>query len=131
MWVLIVGVVLLVIELLTGSFYILWYGIGLVASGAVGWAIGSEEWIWQSAAGLVIGHILLVLLRKRLIVSRRSDERRDEFLLEEGEGVIKDANLVEFRGTIWRYEGEGEFAAGERVIVRPDSGGNRVNVRKK
>ncbi|MDR1912210.1 MAG: hypothetical protein LBQ52_07700 [Helicobacteraceae bacterium] len=131
MWVLIAGAALIALELVTGSFYLLWYGIGLAISGAVGWAIGSEAWIWQSAIGLAIGFVLMLLLRKRIIF-RRKNEQKDEFLLVEGEGTIKEGGLVEFRGTLWQYEADGsaEFAVGERVIVRP-SAANRVAISKR
>ncbi|MDR2034515.1 MAG: hypothetical protein LBP89_07790 [Helicobacteraceae bacterium] len=130
MWVLIAGAALIALELVTGSFYLLWYGIGLAISGAVGWAIGNEAWIWQSAIGLAIGFILMLSFRKRIIVKRKN-EQKDEFLLVEGEGTIKEGGLVEFRGTLWQYktDGDAEFAVGERVIVRP-SAANRVAISK-
>ncbi|MDR2152187.1 MAG: NfeD family protein [Helicobacteraceae bacterium] len=130
-WVLIAGVALVALELVTGGFYLLWYGIGLAVSGAIGWAIGSDEWAWQIAIGMAIGLVLMIVFRKRL-VRKRKNEPKDEFLLEEGEGTIKEGDLVEFRGTLWRYDAEvgAQFAVGERVNVRPQPGA-RVLVRKK
>jgi membrane protein implicated in regulation of membrane protease activity len=132
MWVLIAGICILTLELLSGSFYLLWYGIGLIISGSVGWAIDSDAWIAQSAIGLGIGLVLMIAFRKRLsdkiIMGRKI---KDEFLLEEGEGVIKENDLVEFRGTTWRYEKDKDevFEINERVIVKPTST-NRVFVKK-
>ncbi|MDR1451567.1 MAG: hypothetical protein LBI57_04455 [Helicobacteraceae bacterium] len=130
-WVLIAGATLIALELVTGGFFLLWYGIGLAVSGAVGWALGSEKWALQVAIGLAIGLALMIVFRKRL-VRKRSGERKDEFLLEEGVGTIKDESLVEFRGTFWQYDAPDgiEFVAGERVIVRPASD-LRVSVAKK
>jgi membrane protein implicated in regulation of membrane protease activity len=131
MWVLIIGVAILALEVAVGSFYLLWYGLGLIVSGAVGWALGSEEWIMQGVIGLGIGLVLMVAFRKRLAEKMLGKKIRDEFLLEEGEGVIKDGGLVEFRGTTWRYDKEksDEFEINERVIVRPTKT-NRVFVKK-
>lgn len=132
MWVVIAGILLIALEIITGNFFILWYGIGLALVGAIGWALGFESAqaiLWQTAIGFVIGHILLVLLRKKFIF-KRAVEPRDEFLLEEGEGIIKEGELVEFRGTLWRYEAsDQEFAIGERVKVEPLAN-NKVGVRK-
>ncbi|MDR1460505.1 MAG: hypothetical protein LBI78_02545 [Campylobacteraceae bacterium] len=131
MWVLIIGVLILALELVSGSFYLLWYGFGLIISGAVGWAIGSEAWVVQSATGLGIGLILMVTFRKRLYDKVMGRKIRDEFLLEEGEGVVKENNLVEFRGTTWQYDKDKDetFEINERVIVKPTKT-NRVFIKK-
>ena len=128
---LIASAALIALELATGGFFLLWYGIGLAISGAVGWAIGSDKWAWQIAIGLAIGLALMIVFRKRLVRKRR-DEPKDEFLLEEGEGTVKDDVLVEFRGTLWQYDAPdgARFAAGERVNVRHASG-LRVFIEKK
>ncbi|MDR0579737.1 MAG: hypothetical protein LBG21_03955 [Campylobacteraceae bacterium] len=131
MWVLIVGILILALELLSGSFYLLWYGIGLIISGAVGWAVGSDAWIIQGAIGFGIGLVLMIVFKKRLADKIMGRKIKDEFLLEEGEGVIKEDGLVEFRGTTWRYDKEKDktFEINERVIVKPTHA-NRVFVRK-
>jgi membrane protein implicated in regulation of membrane protease activity len=56
---------------------------------------------------------------------------KDEFLLEEGEGVVKEDGLVEFRGTTWQYDKEKDetFEVDERVIVKPTNA-NRVFIKK-
>jgi membrane protein implicated in regulation of membrane protease activity len=131
MWILIIGVIILALELAVGSFYLLWYGLGLIISGVIGWAIGSEDWIMQGVIGLAIGLVLMIFFRKRLAEKMLGKKIKDEFLLEEGEGVIKEGGLVEFRGTTWQYDREKNevFEIDERVIVRPDKT-NRVFVKK-
>jgi membrane protein implicated in regulation of membrane protease activity len=131
MWVLIIGVVILALELAVGSFYLLWYGLGLIVSGAVGWAIGSENWIVQGVIGLAIGLVLMVAFRKRFAEKMLGKKIKDEFLLEEGEGVVKEGGLVEFRGTTWQYDADKKesFEINERVIVKPTKT-NRVFVKK-
>ncbi|MDR2081629.1 MAG: hypothetical protein LBP54_07085 [Campylobacteraceae bacterium] len=131
MWILIIGVIILALELAVGSFYLLWYGLGLIISGAIGWAVGSEDWIVQGVTGLAIGLVLMILFRKRLAQKLLGKKIQDEFLLEDGEGVIKEGGLVEFRGTTWRYDKEKSeiFEINERVVVRPTKT-NRVFVKK-
>ncbi|MDR2100198.1 MAG: hypothetical protein LBP40_05170 [Campylobacteraceae bacterium] len=131
MWVLIIGVVILALELAVGSFYLLWYGLGLIVSGSIGWAIGSEDYITQGVIGLGIGLVLMIIFRKRLAEKMLGKKIKDEFLLEEGEGVIKEGGLVEFRGTTWRYDNEkGEiFKIDEKVLVRPTKT-NKVFIKK-
>jgi membrane protein implicated in regulation of membrane protease activity len=131
MWILIIGVIILALEIAVGSFYLLWYGLGLIVSGAIGWALGSEDWIIQGVIGLAIGLVLMVAFRKRLAEKVLGKKINDEFLLEAGEGVIKEGGLVEFRGTTWRYESEKNetFEINEKVLVRP-SKTNRVFVKK-
>jgi membrane protein implicated in regulation of membrane protease activity len=131
MWVLIAGVLILALELLSGSFYLLWYGFGLIVSGAVGWALDSDAWLIQGVTGLGIGLVLMILFRKRLCGKMMGRKIRDEFLLEEGEGVIRENGLVEFRGTIWQYDKNKDeiFEINERVIVKPTKT-NRVFIKK-
>ncbi|MDR1006989.1 MAG: hypothetical protein LBL65_00290 [Campylobacteraceae bacterium] len=131
MWILIIGVIILALEVAVGSFYLLWYGLGLIISGAFGWAIGSEDWIIQGVIGLAIGLALMIVFRKRLAEKMLGKKIKDEFLLEEGEGVIKEGGLVEFRGTMWQYDvgKEENFSVNERVIVKPTKT-NRVFVKK-
>ncbi|MDR2790594.1 MAG: hypothetical protein LBB59_06435 [Campylobacteraceae bacterium] len=131
MWILIIGVIILALEIAVGSFYLLWYGLGLVISGAIGWVIGYEDWIIQGVAGLAIGLVLMIFFRKRLAEKMLGKKIKDEFLLEEGEGIIKEGGLVEFRGTTWRYDKEKNeiFEINERVTVRPTKT-NRVFVKK-
>ncbi len=127
MWVLIAGIALLFCELLTGSFYLLWYGLGLFVSGGAGLIFGLDSWMVQSVIGLVLGVILMVLFQRRF--SQKEAVIQDEFLLESGEGIIREEGVVEFRGTLWKYETDVPYQKGERVFVTP-SGGNRVRIKK-
>lgn len=131
MWVLIAGFVLILLELATGSFYLLWYGIGLALTGAVGWAIGDEHYLVQSFIGLAIGAALMFSFRKRILNKISKNNKRDEFLLEKGKGVVIENSLVEFRGTTWKYENKTNevFEIGEEVLVIPTNS-NKVLIEK-
>lgn len=132
MFVTIFGVLLIVLELVTGSFYIFWYGIGMIISGGAGWILKSNNWTLQGAIGLGIGLILMILFQKKLLEKLKLTKHiKDEFLLEPGEGVIKENCIVEFRGTTWQYENNKneKFEINEKVLVIP-SKNNRVIVEK-
>ncbi|MFV0481193.1 MAG: NfeD family protein [Campylobacteraceae bacterium] len=131
MWVLIAGIIVLALEVLTGSFYLIWYGIGLSLSGAVGWAIGSDAWVIQSVIGLLIGLILMFAFRKRFLHKISTNKNRDEFLLVSGKGIVRENGLVEFRGTTWKYESKSNdiFKINEEVQVTPTTS-NTVFIEK-
>lgn len=131
MWVVIVGFILILLELATGSFYLLWYGIGLVLSGATGWGFGNENYLIQTVIGLAIGAVLMFSFRKRVLNKISKNNHRDEFLLEKGKGVVLENSLVDFRGTTWRYENKTDdtFEIGEEVFVIPTTT-NRVFIEK-
>lgn len=131
MWVLIAGFALILLELLTGSFYLFWYGIGLALSGATAWIIGDEHYLIQLVIGFAIGAILMFSFRKRVLGKISKNSKKDEFLLEKGKGIIIENYLVEFRGTTWKYENNTDdtFKIGEEVLVIPTNT-NRVFVEK-
>lgn len=127
MWILIFGTILLVIELLlVNSFYILWYGIGFILSGGIGWLFGYENYTIQGFIGVAIGAILMFLFRKKLLSKIFKINNKDEFLLEKGRGVVLEDSLVKFRGTTWKYENRSDdtFETGEEVLVIPATNNN-------
>ncbi|MDR0747912.1 MAG: hypothetical protein LBE89_08555, partial [Helicobacteraceae bacterium] len=127
----IAGAILIALELATGGFFLLWYGIGLLISGSIGWAIGNNDWVWHTVIGLSIGLVLMILFRRRF-VHKNKHEPKDEFLLEEGTGEITENDMVNFRGTLWQYESNdsnAQFSVGEKVRVFPAKG-NVVTIGK-
>ena len=131
MWILIVGFILILLELVTGSFYLLWYGIGLALVGSVGWAISDEQYYIQLFIGLAIGAVLMFSFRKRVLNKISKNNKIDTFLLEKGKGIVVENSLVDFRGTTWKYESNADelFEIGEEVLVTPTST-NRVFIGK-
>ena len=98
-----IGVVLCITEFIFFSFYLLFFGIGF-------------EWSFQILAVLVLAFILLALLKaplKSKFMSRK-ESFNEEFLDEAGVGEIRE-NMVYFKGTLWKYDGN--LANGEKVTV--------------
>jgi membrane protein implicated in regulation of membrane protease activity len=105
LWV-IVGMVLVIAELVTGTFYLLVLGAGALAAAVVAWA-GGNELIQAVVAGVVaIGGAWFVHHWHE--AHRKSDEGRTNFL-DRGQPVVlegwsnESAGIarVKYRGTSW------------------------------
>lgn len=99
------GVILMGLEMLVGSFYIFWFGIGFFVVGIIEYFVPFSGAIYQISTALIISLILLFTLKKRVnfLLSRSEKEIKDDFLNEEGEGIIKEG-MVFYKGTMWLYE---------------------------
>ena len=110
-----IGAVLCALEFTLFSFYLLFFGLAFIIVGAVNFGF-DFEWPYQilGVAGLAI--ILLVLLKaplKSKFMSRK-ESFNEEFLDEAGVGEIRE-NMVYFKGTLWKYDGN--LPNGEKVRV--------------
>ena len=121
-----IGALLCVAELMLFSFYLLFFGVAFIIVGAVNFGFGFE-WSFQILAVLVLAFILLALLKAPLKSKfmARKESFNEEFLDEAGVGEIRE-NMVYFKGTLWKYDGNltnGEKvrvlgAKGDKVILR-------------
>lgn len=100
-----IGIVLMGIEMMLGSFYILWFGIGFFVVGAIEYFLPFPSAMYQISTALIISLVLLFALKKKVNFWLRHSEKeiKDDFLNEEGEGVIKEG-MVFYKGTMWEYE---------------------------
>ena len=108
MWVLwvIVGIVLIIAELVTGTFYLLVLGVGAFAAAGVSWAGANALVQALAGGGVAIGGAVLV--HHWHAVHRMADEGRANFL-DRGQPVVLEgwaneaANLarVKYRGASW------------------------------
>lgn len=117
------GVLLVVAELLVGSFFILFFGLGFLVVGILCFFV-NFSWYVQILLASILSFIFLIVL-KRPIKERfyaSKNEVKDDFLNESGEGEIKEG-MVYFKGTLWHYDGN--LKDGERVFV-VGTKGNRV-----
>lgn len=123
LWVLwiIAGLVLVIAELVTGTFYLLVLGLGGFAAAVVAWA-GGNALLQVAAFGVVaIGGVLLVHHWHE--ANRKADEGHSNFL-DRGQPVVlegwanESAGLarVKYRGTSWDAR-----VAGARVRPTPGS----------
>ena len=111
-----IGALLCVAELMLFSFYLLFFGVAFIIVGAINFGF-SFEWSFQILAVLVLAFILLALpkapLKSKFMAKKESFNA--EFLDEPGVGEIRE-NMVYFKGTLWKYDGN--LAEGSKVQVR-------------
>ncbi len=100
---LIIGVVLIIAELALFSFYLIFFGIGFLIIGIFSFFV-FFGWNWQILTAFVIGLVLLILFRKK-IVNRffKKSLVKDDFLNESGFGIIKNG-MVFYKGTFWKCD---------------------------
>ncbi len=114
-----IGVVLIGLEMLVGTFYILWFGVGFFIVGAIQYFFPFSNGLYQISLALTISLILLLLLKNfiKKILKTPEKEIKDDFLNEAGEGVIKEGMLF-YKGTLWEYEPKDlHVKNGDRVKV--------------
>jgi membrane protein implicated in regulation of membrane protease activity len=130
LWWALIGIVLIIVEMLTGTFYLLVLGIAaLAASGAA--------YLWQSfwvqavvTAAVAVAGVILV---KRF---RGSDQRSPERGLDIGQTVMLDAWISEtdglarvtYRNAQWEARVTGERVPGGRVFYIHAVDGNTLSV---
>lgn len=122
-WWLVVGTVLVIAELFTGTFVLLMLGIGALAAGVVG-LFGAPGW-FMGVVFAVVSSVALWLLRpwinKRFGKGREMGlaaiEGADVLVLEK---VSSDSGMVKIEGELWRarpYDVAQTYEPGERVRV--------------
>lgn len=129
-WILL-GLILLGLELMVGTFYLLFLGLAAVVVGLIGvFGFDGPLWLeWLLFTGLSVG-LVLMLRRPLLGKFRIQSELRDIDSLT-GEAAVAsepiapgDLGKVEMRGTSWnaRNVGETPLAAGQRCRVEEVQG---------
>ncbi len=120
---LIIAVVLLIAEMTTFTFYLLWLGIGAIG-GTIVAAIAPDAWLLQI---IVAGFIAVVLtfttkpLTSRIQGKRGFQDPIDDLVGREGE-VVEDIEagamgIVKVGTETWSATADSPIAKGERVIV--------------
>ena len=110
-----IGALLCALEFMLFSFYLLFFGLAFIIIGAVNFGI-AFEWPYQILGVAALAIVLLALLKaplKSKFMSRK-ESFNEEFLDEVGVGEIRE-NMVYFKGTLWKYDGN--LANGEKVTV--------------
>ena len=110
-----IGALLCVAELMLFSFYLLFFGLAFIIIGAVNFGV-AFEWPYQILGVSALAIVLLALLKAPLKSKfmARKESFNEEFLDEAGVGEIRE-NMVYFKGTLWKYDGN--LANGEKVTV--------------
>ena len=110
-----IGALLCVAELMLFSFYLLFFGLAFIIVGAVNFGF-NFEWPYQILGVSALAIVLLALLKAPLKSKfmARKESFNEEFLDEAGVGEIRE-NMVYFKGTLWKYDGN--LPNGEKVRV--------------
>ena len=119
-----IGALLCVAELMLFSFYLLFFGVAFIIVGAVNFGF-NFEWPYQILGVAALAIILLVLLKAPLKSKfmAKKESFNEEFLDEPGVGEIRE-NMVYFKGTLWKYDGN--LAEGSKVQVRGIKGNKAI-----
>ncbi|WP_276358221.1 NfeD family protein [Cohnella caldifontis] len=132
----IIGVILLIAEMLTLTFYLLWLGIGAIAAGVIALALPGS-FTAQGITCAVIA-LLLTLFTKRLTrvirVSKGYHDPIDELIgkhgiVEEDVGEGKPG-IVKVGGETWTAVSKQNLRKGEAVVV-VDRGTTTLEVEKR
>ncbi len=130
---LIAGFLLVIVELLTGTFYLLVLGIACFAGAALAFAGGGFEWQALVAAVVALAGLLFVQRYRRTMEPKRMQgldyaqpARFDSWVSREG-GRAR----VKYRGTLWDAQIIGEISGEDGEILYVKSvDGNSLNVTK-
>jgi membrane protein implicated in regulation of membrane protease activity len=134
-WV-VLGFVLVIAELLTGTFYLLVIGIGAFAAAVVAW-LGGNELVQAVVGGVVALGGTVYVHRSRH--AGRADLNREEGMLDRGQPVVLEgwaneaAGLarVRYRGTSWDARianGEAHPVPGATLYIASQEGNTLVLV---
>ena len=116
------GFLLIASEMLVTAFIMLWFGFGIIIVGIISYFYAYTDGIWQLASASIIALLLLIVLRNKFVreflnpVDKLPEEN---FLNEEGQGVIKDGKVY-YKSIFWTPDNLGninDFEEGEVVDV--------------
>lgn len=124
-----IGIVLMGLEMMLGSFYILWFGIGFFVVGAIEYFLPFPSAMYQIATALSISLVLLFTLKRKVsyLLSNSEKEIKSDFLNEEGEGIIKEG-MVFYKGTMWEYEPKSLHVKEGLHVKVLSTKGNKANI---
>lgn len=125
MWIvwLIIGILLIVAEMLTLTFYMLWIGIGAFAGAAFAFFF-PDAYLWQVLLGGTVVIVLTIFTRPLTRKVRRSKGFKD--VIDELEGkqgeVVRDIEtgslgIVKVGNETWSAAADEPIHQGERVII--------------
>jgi membrane protein implicated in regulation of membrane protease activity len=119
----IVGIVLVIAEVLTFTFYMLWLGIGALAAGLTAWFL-PEQFLLQFAVGAAVALALTFYTRSFARKIKQTEGFHDK--IEEligSKGVVLEPITVEGLGIVrvgnetWSAKADEEIAKDETIVV--------------
>ena len=136
-WFVLAGV-LVILEIFTGTFYLLMVALGLLAGGIAAWA-GSADYVQLTVAAIVGVAATYALRRKRIGIVPAVDAARDpnvnldigqSIVIEswrQAEGGIPSARAM-YRGAMWDVELAPGAVARQGTFIIVEIRGNRLVV---
>ena len=112
------GIVLIGLEALIVSFFLVWIGIGFVVVAAMTYFGLFESGTAQIAVAVSIGLVLLLALRKwSMNIVNETQDNTEEKVHKSGVGVI-DGGMIKMDGTYWQSDDDlSQYKDGDRVEV--------------
>jgi membrane protein implicated in regulation of membrane protease activity len=95
------GFLLIGIEIMLFSFYLLWIGLGFIAVSLLSLFINFDNGITQIAIALIIGLVLLVVFKKPLEKTMTAHDDSETAVHVSGMGIITDG-AIKMNGTYWQ-----------------------------
>lgn len=109
------GLFLGILELLIGSFYIIFFAIGFLIIGAINF-INPLSLANQLALVAIISIFLLIIFKK-FFKRKNISTYNDDFLNESGEGIIKNG-MIYYKGSFWQSNEISHLKDGDIVQIR-------------
>lgn len=105
-WVLIsLGLVLLAVEMFSALFILLWFGIGLIVVGLLGFTVDFQYGEYQLIMATALGVFLLLAFRRRFLPSQKDATNKVLSTYEAGgKGKVSKSEgewVVFYNGTFW------------------------------
>lgn len=110
-----IGFVLAIIELLIGSFYVIFFALGFLFVGILSLFL-SLNLVWQIILIALISLVSFMIFRKFFKKSKKEENLKDNFLDESGEGVIQNG-MIYYKGTLWQSNEIEDLKDGDRVRI--------------
>lgn len=112
------GIVLIGLEALIFSFFLVWIGIGFIIVALLTYFGVFESGTAQIAVAVSIGLVLLLALRKwSMNLINKTQDNTEEKIHTGGVGVI-DGGMIKMDGTYWQSDDDlSEYKDGDRVEV--------------
>ena len=112
------GIILIGLEAIIFSFFLIWIGIGFVIVAAMTYFGFFESGTAQIAVAVSIGLVLLLALRKlSMRFINKTQDNTEEKIHKSGVGVI-DGGMIKMDGTYWQSDDDlSQYKDGDRVEV--------------
>ncbi|MBB6730962.1 NfeD family protein [Cohnella zeiphila] len=133
---LIVGLALLIAELFTLTFFLLWLAVGCLVGALAAWLAPDSLWLQAVAAIVAAGGLTAFaqpLVRKWRATPSRYKDSVDRLVgrngIAEEDVSVGSSGLVRIDGQVWSAYSQEPLAKGDRVVV-VQRGTTRLEVRK-